>query len=585
MNPEFPKEHRPDPSESRPFPGETDKIGGWLWYALSLLGVVAYTWLGWGHWGFCAFGDYCLDLTDALRVFQGDTPYRDFIPTYGALHMLLVAPLFHLGRGFFPVLWILTGILIFLQVAVILRAGRSFLSPLGLFVLMVFAISAMAFGPINSKFILGYSSSGFLGSLMSTGAILCLWRGPGSVGRCLAAGMFLGLELFTKIDLGFTALVLVVVWSGLWIRKAPSSAWSLLAGFVFTWLGFCVLLLLNGGTVAFVVESTLDALGQVNSFRDENLTVRIRCLGVLAFLVVILLLLRVPRRFLRRAERRLRPFGWFLLPVVVGWDLFRTEYHVNILKRLVMLNWFWMLIWFLMVSRLAAAILRTRSLRPLRLPGFPILPVLLVVSGMGFMRVMGSGWYPINYFQPAIVILSVFWLARQHVHILPKLRPGLHAVVVVALLLQFATSMMACVRSTDWIRTPFGDFASTLPPHLNTSIRQMASRVEREAGAGSLLCTYEPSAYILTGKRIFGLYTFFQKLAYTGPRQPMRESQCLRQFEEHPPQYIIQGHEMGPVHQRFGIDYGKQIRAFIQEHYEVTGEESGNIYYRLKSRP
>src|SRR5690242_191894 len=95
------------------------EVGVWAIFIATL------TYLGWSWWGFGVEGDYALDLTDPLRRFRGEIPYRDFIPTYGALHFHLVAPFFGLGTSTFAAVWISTAILIWLQTFLVARLAVS----------------------------------------------------------------------------------------------------------------------------------------------------------------------------------------------------------------------------------------------------------------------------------------------------------------------------------------------------------------------------------------------------------------------------------------------------------------------------
>jgi hypothetical protein len=543
--------------------------------------VGLYTTFGWGHWGYSVIGDHDLDLTDALRVSQGDVPYRDFLPTYGLLHMLLAAPLFHLGRAFFPAYWGITALLITVQLFVLARLGRRFLPGIWVAILLGFALTAMAFAPTNSKFILGYSQSGFLGSLLFTVALTLL--AVVSPRRWALAGLCLGLIPFTKLDLGFASLAVVLVMGILWSRAARGAALSLVAYFIATWLALALFAWAWAGRLDLLLGSTIETFGQVGLFADATLALRIKLLAFLGLLFAALFHFPPLRPLLRRAERRVRPWIPFLLPAAVAIDVARTALF-GPLHRLVVLNWTWTLALILVGSRLLVAVMRARSLRPLRAARSPILVPILLITGMAILRVLGSGWYPLNYFQPAPLLLLAYWLTppavTRTVHVW-RLLPFL-ALAVAA---QAVASAEACLPNPcalTWFPTPHGKIGFTFRSDLIRADERLLTAMAPRHPGQVLLCTYEPSFHLLTGMRFAGFYTFFTRLGLTGAYAAERERQTLDLLERRPPDFVLWDREVGRVHRRFGVDYGLEIAAWIRARYEVTASEGGSTLYRRR---
>ena len=547
-----------------------------------------FTWHGWGHWGYSPIGDYFLDIADALRVFQGDIPYKDFVPTYGALHMFLAAPLFHLENSFFPFLWVITGILIMVQIILLVALARKFLPPLWLCVLLILAITSMAYAPTNSKFILGYSQSGFLAVFLSTLALFILFKAHPSPLRWFVGGMVLGLIPFTKIDLGFTSVAVGSLLLFIWWRKAPLASCGLFLGFFLSWLGGCAFLIAYGGQAPLLLESTLECFGHVNLFKDKTFALRLKCAWGLGLLFILALLFRGSRLNTLRLTGWLRPYAVFLLPLAIITDSFRAGYQENSLKHLVGLNWLWVMIWTLILSRVMTSIIRRRSLRPLRFGRLPILAPLLAISGMGFLRAHGSGWYPLNYFQPAIMLLGVLWLARQSAYCSPAARLCLKPALLVCSALLFSISVMGCrpnPHALEWIHTPFGEVRSPLGTKSNELMGRFLSKIRATSSNETLLCTNTPFFNVLTGMRSAAFYTYFNRLGATGKYQSIREEQCLKLMKDRRPLFIYQGREIGRAHKRFGIDFGNEIAKYIHAHYKVIDEMNGAVLYQQKDEP
>ncbi len=546
--------------------------------------LLGFAWVGWGHWGYCVISDYELDIADALRLFQGDVPYRDFLPTYGPLHMFLVAPLFHLGRAFFPVLWTLTLVLVFLQLFSLNHLGRRMFSGIWRMVLMGLAISAVAFAPTNSKFVMGYSQSGFLAVLLGTLALVLLGTGAPSRIRWGVSGICLGLIPFTKLDLGITSFAVVIALSLVWWRPFRSCVMSLLAAYAITWLTVCLMLALWAGRWDLLLSSTLETFGQVGLFTEPRLSWRIKGFFLAGLFLAMGLCIRRLRPCILWLERSLRPWIFLLLPSAILIDAVRSAI-MGPVKQLVMINWLWTLVFVLVGAHVGSAVIRKRSLRPLQSGPSILLVALWVITGMGLLRVLGSGWYPLNYFQPAPLLLGIYGMAASRMRGKPALpRPAL-GLLLFSLLVQIGASFLGC-RPTpyplDWLSTPYGDIGFPLKPELKKTYQRALHRMGPINPHQFLLCTYEPSWFLLTGMRSAGLYTFFTRLGLTGARLPEREMQSLALIVQRRPVFIFQDHEVGKVHRHFGVDYGLSIADYIRKNYVEVEQSEGSIPYQRK---
>ena len=552
---------------------------------MAALAILGFTWYGWGHWGYGVISDYSLDITDALRLFQGDVPYRDFIPTYGPLHMVLAAPFFYLGKWCFPTFWILTSLLIFLQMILLLRCGSKLLPPFWQFVLLALAISTMVFIPSNSKFIMGYSPSGFLATFLFTIVLVLLCHPIPSCKRWWMAGICMGLTIFTKIDLGFTSIALLITLVVIWHRETLLPTLCLVAGYVGTWIAGCGLLLLYGAQPSLLSGSTLECFGQAVLFSDINLSLRIKILLFLGGCLAVLLLLSTTRRQTLRLESLFRPWAVWILPVSILADSLRAMYN-DPLKQMVLLNWYSIGVFTLIGAHVTAVILRKKSLRLFRSSKLVILTPLLVIAGMGILRVLGASWYPLNYFKPAVLILGILWAARQACHASDFSRRWITITMGLCLILSLHSAAKGCrpqPGSLEWIQTPFGAVGFTLGSRQYKTYTQLIDRLQEFPDKNMLLCTYEPSLHLLSGMRSPALYTFFSRLGSSGDYMEEREILTLQLIQKAPPDYIVQDLEAGLVHKRFGVAFGREIENYIRKNYIFAAEFNGKTLLRKKT--
>lgn len=548
-------------------------------------GVALLTWYGWGHWGYSVFGDYALDMADALRFSQGDIPYRDFIPTYGPLHMVLTAPFFYLGSWGFPCLWLTNSAFILLQLLLLLRISSYWISRPWQLALLVLALTTMAFPPTNAKFILGYSPSGFLATFLFTLVLTFLEsRFPFSCQRWFIAGICLGLIPFTKIDLGFTSFAVMLALGISCYRTAPLAVLGLVGAYAGTWLTGCLLLKLYGALPSLLLGSTLECFGQVVFYNDANLSLQIKLLIGAGGILIALLLTPMIRQRILCFERSLRPLAVFLLPTAILIDTVRTSHHDS-LKQMVMFNWYLIVVFVLVAAHVIATILRKKSFRPLCTGHLVILVPLLTIIGMGILRVIASSWYPFNYFNPAVLLLGIFWASRQTRYSKGILRTIIPVILGLSLLLSLYNAIRGCRPQPfplEWVSTPYGSVGFTLGKRQKETYIYLADLIRQRPGNGFLLCTYEPSLHILTGMRSPSLYTYFTRLGLTGRYETQRETQTLERILAHLPEFVVRDREVGIVHKRFGIEFGREIDAYIRKNYIVEEELNGIALLRKR---
>lgn len=547
--------------------------------AACLVGI--FTFAGWGSWGYSVLGDYALDHADALRVAQGDLPYRDFLPTYGALYMHLASPFFHLGQASFPSLWLATALLLLVEVVMLLRTASRALSPAWLGVLALLFVTTVAFMPNNAKFIMGFSQSGFLSSFLWVALLALLARGGQSWKDHAVAGCLLGLQPFTKIDMGFTAIAILAAWVVLDLGRQPRRVGVVLVGFLVTWLLVCLLLLARGGTVDLLLGSAMESLGQATLIRDKLLGRRFIVLAAAGGLMTIGLAMRPLRGATLKIRNGIRPCMIWLLPVVLILDAYRGIRDGS-LQNLVFLDFAWAWIWVSVVAHLLAAVVRGRSLRPLFAIVSPTLLVILGVAGTGFLRCAVTGWYPLNYYQPAALLLGVIWFARLPAPFTTRARAVFRWTLIAGLALQLFISLRSAMPDpgrTAKVSTPFGDVRlpdpgdarnilnSLMDLHSRALLSSMPTVFDTDA---RILCTWEPSFQLLTGMKSSAFYTYNHRLGFCGDYRDQRERENLEWFHRNPPRFVVEEQERATFSKHFGKDFGVQVGKEIERDYEIV---------------
>ena len=559
---------------------------GTLLYAGSVALAAMFFITGFGMWGTGVWGDNALDLADALRAFQGDIPYRDFLPTYGPLHMAF-APLFTLGRAFFPAYWTAIFFLIIVQLVVIVWMVRR---RVGIFwggIAALLFVACGAFAPINAQLMQGYSMSGFLGTLGWTLVLWLLWSAPSRGPRWFEVGAILGLQPFTKMDTGLAACAVLVTLGVVLGARDGRAALRLAGGFLVAWSAVLLSLVCWGGDPQLILESGLEGMGQAMVFGDVVLKHRIEALLLVGILLALVWAFPSPRQKMVRLERNFGPWLAWLFPLALvidgirGWPAFS-------LKSMVAMNFFCVLVWVLVTARLGGSLLRWRSLRALRFRTWPSVLAMWVISGVGIVRVAFTGWYPLNYGQPAALLLALFWcVARspkgQKGHV--AWRTALVAAVCFPLALVFHRMNHPLYPAT-WLSTPFGTVPIAMDPATSHDLSEVLRILDAAPPGETLLCTYEPSTQLLSGMRSAAFYTYFGRVGFSGRYQPTREAQSWDLFMRRRPQFVLWDTERASFSRFFGSDHSRALCRWIEEHYEPshTSPPLSQVQMRLYRR-
>lgn len=525
---------------------------------------------GFGTWGAGVWGDNALDLADSLRVFQGDVPYRDFVPTYGPLH-LASAPLFALGRAFFPSYWSATFLLVVAQMLAIMGMVRRRNDPFWTAMAALLFLACVAFAPINAQLMQGYSASGFLGTLGWTLVLWLLWSGENPRGSSpwFTVGAILGLQPFTKMDTGLTACAVLVALSIVLGTRQKHSALRMLAGFLASWAAILLGLVAWGGSPRLILESGLEGMGQATIFGDVVLKQRIEALFLGGAMLTLALALPSLRRKLVRLQRELRPWLIWLLPFALLIDGIRGWPSAS-LKNMVALHYLCVLVWVLVTARLGAALLRWRSLRALRFRSWPALLAMWVIVGVGIARVSITGWYPLNYCQPSTLLLLLLWFGtrstqRGFSRSVYRGTLACTALLCLALVIQ----RLACpIHMVTRIETPFGEIPISMDPVTRHDLATILEILNAASPGETLLCTYEPSAQLLTGMRSAAFYTYFARVGFSGQYQPVREARALEFFMQRRPRFVLWDKERASFSRFFGHDHSLALARWIEVHYE-----------------
>jgi len=530
---------------------------------------------GWGHWGTGVYGDHALDLVDALRFHRGEIPYHDFLPTYGALSMVLVAPLFSFGNYFFTVCWLLTAACVAIQIFLLVRIVSSRISAPWLCLFAFMLVSCIAFAPVNGKWMMGYSPSGYFATILWTILILLLWKSPVSSGRWFPAGLVLGLLLFTKIDMGIAACLVLIALSIAGLRSGISIALRLMAGFLVAWSAVIGALMAYGARVDLLSGSTLETFGQAGIFGDATLKSRMIVLGILGMVFCAGFVIPQTRSRMIQVTRSLE--GWlpWILPGALAIDAVRG-WNPDSLKQSVAMGYVYVMVWGIIAAHLLATLVRRKSLGIFRFRQWPLWVVLMTVSGIAILRVSVTGWYPLNYSQPALLLIMIFWFARRGMR-----ASGLWKVcVVVALGMQIATSLKQNAQvqaSFVKVETPFGRVPLRMNENDARNLDSILALLRSAGPDSSLLCTYEPSLHLLTGLRCAEFYTYFNRLGFTGRYQEDREIRSLALLQSRKPLFIVAERERATFSRYFGNDFAHDINDWIQKNYRVVYESPPGV--------
>ncbi|MCC7518868.1 MAG: hypothetical protein IT578_06750 [Verrucomicrobiae bacterium] len=540
------------------------------WQALATVALSLLTALGWGWWGYGATGDWSLEFADAHRLWLGHVPFRDFIPTYGILTAAVMAPFFALKSGTFAGLWISAAVLILAETAMVLRLLRPkdgrFEAP----ALSLLFVGAVAFLPSNSRYILGYSSAGFASVLLWTAFLLARRTRPAAE---FLAGFLLGMQWHTKLDAGLAAvgmLAFLVVLRAL--RGRWRDAGRLLAGFLLPIALAWGALLLVSARGDLLYGATAEAFAQAGYVRDVVLGKRLLAGGALALLAAILCVLSPIRERVPLVRRWIPATACAALLLALALDGARVLGSGGELGP-VALFYFWFLCWLAVAVLMLAELFGQHSLPAAlgKLDGWRWAALLL--AGAGLARCAVSGWFPLNYYQPAFFLgfgwlLAPAWKARSRpVRLLLPLAAGI-AVLVAAL--------AALPRGSLPFVTPLGTIRLQNDARWSEPL-EIYRRVRDDPTPGGLLCTYMTGPFVATGREPSGLYTYGHRLAFSGAWAPQREALSLDLLRARPPLYVVAEHERATFAPPFGKAFATNLAAWVSANYQRTLEFNNGV--------
>lgn len=532
--------------------------------------LAVFTALGWGWWGYGPVGDWSLEFADAHRLWLGHVPYRDFIPTYGILTVAAMAPFFAFKGGALAALWISGAALILAETAMVLRLLRPKDGRFDAALLALLFVATVAFLPSNSRYILGYSTAGFVSVLLWTAFFLARRLRPGAD---FLAGILLGTQCYTKLDAGLAAcgmlafLLLLRTLRGHW-----RAAGHLLAGFALpsalTWVG----LLAVGARGELLWGSTAEALQQAGYVRDVILGKRLAAGGGAALLAAALCALPAVRERLPLVRRWLPSAACALLLLAVGLD------GVGILgsggaRGPSALFYFWFLCWLAMSVLMLSELFAQRSLAAVlgQLEGWRWTALLLGAAGLA--RCGMSGWFPLNYYQPAFFIGFAWLLASAWKSPSRLVRPLLSAATGIALLV---AAFAVLPRGTVRFLTPFGAIRLQDDARWSEPV-EIYRRVRDDLASGGLLCTYMTGPFVATGREPAGLYTYGHRLAFAGSCGARREALALELLRAAPPLYVLEERERATFAPPFGKAFATNLAVWVSENYQQVLEDDNGV--------
>jgi hypothetical protein len=553
-----------------------------LFLCACLVGIL--TWDGWGWWGFGADGDYALDMMDALRRFGGEIPYRDFIPIYGALHVHLIAPFFSFGKQALPVIWICTAGFIWIQSWMILRIAGTIHRGWWTIGAGVLFLTLCAFPSYGTKFLVGYCQSGFLASWLFTLLLVLLSGVPnqsasGQSYRCwFGVGVLLGAELFTKMDISVTCVIVAVVLILiLLVNRLRREARVLIAGYASVCFGVWTFLYLQGGKPSLIIETALEGFAAAGVVRDYALQKHLILLGAVVLTGAIAMI--VP--FLRSRLLRLRPLASLALllglPLVFVWDAWRVSRYGSGCD-MVGVNYFFCAVVFLVSSRYFVAIWRRRSIALFPHKGHLWKGIACLIGLAGIARAALTGWGVLNYYQPALFLVAILvwrrsWesLARSYawgnIAKVPLLTIASLSMVLV-IVGSFGKSWRTVRPSPELVSldSRWGNILYSPSYH-----RDLLLELQEHGGDAYLFTNHLPGIYFYTGMRCASFYTWLPRVGMGGSYQNVREEQTRELFEKREPPFVVLTDEKYRQFHipQFGKDYNKELLNQITNKYQV----------------
>jgi hypothetical protein len=537
--------------------------------------------VGWGYWGFGFNGDYTVEFSDALRIHQGSVAYKNFIPTYGILYSCLMSGLFCFGQHSVAAIFLAAFLLILIQFIALTRMGLvrgGFQQTV--FVLLYLGLAA--FSLTDSNFMIGFSQSTLIAGVLFA-LMLLLLNKPITWERGIICGFLLGLQWFTKLDMTVPSLTILFIL--LLTARTASVRWSLVTSYLAT-LGLVVLLILaSGGQWTLFVESMTELLIAAPTLAPDTV-LRYRMIAVAMAIGIAFLLLTFFR--FSRFKRTLLVLWLGLFPLIGIMDALRGGHDLR--KELVLTKWYlyctvtWICMRFLwiLIRRGWRVFHRRRVLQGI---------CVLILCFFGFARAFLSGWYPLGYTMPFILLLIVASIPRS-IGISEKVFfRGLQVAWLGIALLFVGRAAVRYQTASDvgTFSSPYGsllvrgEFYRSFSPFKDAGIRN--EKITRT------FSTY-PFISIIHGAASVNLHSVLFRLQWANPYDP-QEMRVLQFLQDGSPELVLLENTASETKALFGSDYGCKIFEYIERNYEPvasSGEgfnpksrREGGTLYRKKS--
>ncbi|MEB3198096.1 MAG: glycosyltransferase family 39 protein [Candidatus Sericytochromatia bacterium] len=244
------QEHRPPDQAPRVPPiGRTDA----LVLGLAAVFLLAFVGLTWGQWPLLT-ADSARELYIPFQVRHGALIYQDFYHLYGPLAPWTWATLLGLLGERLEVLYGASALHLMLISGLLYAVARQVLSALPAAAVLALFLSHFALGRDLEGYLWPYTFAATFGVALGLGTLLGLLRHlvTGRRRWLALAGLCVGLSCVTKLEFGFAAAAVALVYVGLrtwlaWWRERPWTLADLLAGVV-------PALLVGGGLLAWLLH-------------------------------------------------------------------------------------------------------------------------------------------------------------------------------------------------------------------------------------------------------------------------------------------------------------------------------------------
>ena len=285
----------------------------------------------------------------------------------------------------------------------------------------------------------------------------------------------------------------------------------------------------------------------------------------------------------KRFERTASMLWLSLFPLAGVLDVVRAEHDVR--KELVIIKWYlyctvaWICMRFLwmLVRRGWHIFHRRRVLQAI---------CLIMVCFFGFSRAFLSGWYPLGYAMPFILLLLLASIPRSI-----QMSRGIRVAWIGIALLFVGRTAVKYQTASDlaMFASPYGPLRVTKECYRTCSTFTDAARQFGEIR--QTFSTY-PFFSVILGSSSVNYHTVLYRLQWARPYD-LQEMRILRLLREGNPEAILLENTPSETKALFGLDYGCKILEHIEAHYEPVvsqgvgfdskSRRAGGTLYRRKS--